>query len=689
MSFALANFPAEILGLILSNPSYSYLVITLWKCGNAALNVKLSKCITHVVLRLHEFVGRLRANNSSLESRAFPRLLSSLENLRHFSVSSSIPRVYRLGTAHSPRRELLELPPSLETLEVSSLDSELFLIDLPVETMGIGGGYDVDWSAHAIETKYERGTSKMINLGALFPKLSTLSLKGADLALREGDLTTFQNEDFAALPDTLTKLGWTSIWANNTDAKLWWHLPRSLTELDAKVLDSDGIIDLTNRFNPNSFSCLPHLASIGAYVNKNSAATVHLPQTITRCETTISKNPVGIRALPVSITSKVIISRFESPTTQSPWTAFIPAHLTTLKIKNSEMLGDHVSQLPWTLTDLELKNTTLNWNLISTMADSGVSFWPVNWKLTKLALTNIRRLEAYSIVLLPKTLTDLYLESRYGFEHDTEDDDELRIAGSDFPPILETLRLDLDLILSLKPATRSLPRTLKYLECDGRNLSIASLSLLPDSLTFLQFLGPGHNDDDGDEDSDGNDDSDDKASGSGAPPRLPSQLRSLYIDSWSFGSLDALPRSLTVFNINRFTDFRVPQSDPFSALPPTLTALKVEKLPETRYPYRFPATCFSTLQQLESLHFAPDDAAFPDEVLKTLSRKLKTLNLRIDSLTSKGAAFLPPRLVSTDFGYKITWTPEIVGHWPMASSKSNALPANEQVKVYQRHCDLY
>ena len=687
MSLRLGSFPSEILGLILNEPSSSFLVITLWKCGDSILNAKLSRCITSVDLCLHKFASDLRNKNLSHECRAFPRLLSSLENLRHFSIATSLP-FYRLGTNNSPRREILELPPSLETLKVTSLDAELFFMDLPNETTATGDGY---WPNHAVRTKHMRGSSKMINLGALFPKLSTLAVSGR----RPTDKAIFQYEDFAALPDTLTKLTWPYISTDNTHHRLWRYLPRNLTTLDASVSDEDGVIDLTNHFDSNSFSCLPYLETIKSYKSRAKGKAFHLPQTIKTCKTTIYENSVHIRGLPAGITSKLCLIQFESPTIDCPWTAFIPAHLTTLKISKSQILGDHVSQLPWTLTELELEGTPLDWQLMRTMADSGVPFWPVGWKLTKLSLTSIRQFEAYSVILLPRTLTFLEIDSPHGFERHKDDEDELRVAGSDFPPHLETLLLGLHLVITIKTHAQSLPTTLKRLNCEGINFSRASFELLPDSITWLQTTKPCASDVNVDDSEDssidiGCDDSseDDRDT---ELLRLPARLETLIFDEgiWDMADFGALPRSLTSLTLQKIRNFRLPSSDIFEALPTCMRWLKISNIPNTRTPHQFPDSCFSTLQELEMLWFAVDDAVFNEDVLKTLSRRLTELRLRLGRLTAKGASFLPPRLLEVDFGYNIKWSPEIIAHWPMAFSKSNRLPEKESQEVYKRHCDMY
>ena len=176
---------------MLSQPESSYLVITLWKCGDKVLNTKLSRCITRVELRLHRFVSPIHDSSAFFVRRAFPKMISSLAALRHFSVNTaSVP----LANLNSPRREILDLPSSLQTLKVSSSDAELFFVDFPAE---INLYRPFEWERVLISTRYKRGSSRMINLGALFPNLSNLAV---NLLSSNQNKSIFKHKDFAALP---------------------------------------------------------------------------------------------------------------------------------------------------------------------------------------------------------------------------------------------------------------------------------------------------------------------------------------------------------------------------------------------------------------------------------------------------------------------------------------------------------
>lgn len=100
----LAGLSADVLGLLLSSASSSFLILRLWKCGNRALNSKLAAGVTHVHL---DQVQALRS--------PYPRMLSELRQLRCLTLKALSSLMENLEDLV---KELHKLPESLQELRI-------------------------------------------------------------------------------------------------------------------------------------------------------------------------------------------------------------------------------------------------------------------------------------------------------------------------------------------------------------------------------------------------------------------------------------------------------------------------------------------------------------------------------------------------------------------------------------------
>ena len=70
---SLADLSADVIAQILDYADTSYLVIDLWKCGNAILNTKLAQSVATVSLKDRNWTQLLDGQNVSLSFVIFDR----------------------------------------------------------------------------------------------------------------------------------------------------------------------------------------------------------------------------------------------------------------------------------------------------------------------------------------------------------------------------------------------------------------------------------------------------------------------------------------------------------------------------------------------------------------------------------------------------------------------------------------
>lgn len=110
----LAEFPPEVLAIIFAGDA-SFLVINIWKCGSSVLNYKLQRSIESITLK----------DKRDWTTSRWPKCLTTFRQLKHLSVSKE---GWLMPTPMALLHEMLQLPPTIETLEIESID---MLWDVP------------------------------------------------------------------------------------------------------------------------------------------------------------------------------------------------------------------------------------------------------------------------------------------------------------------------------------------------------------------------------------------------------------------------------------------------------------------------------------------------------------------------------------------------------------------------------
>lgn len=622
MDFTLAHLPIDVFRLLLSGRQRSYLVIDLWKCGNALLNLKLASSIEYLCLR---------DTRMSSTSR-YPKLVSNLRNLRYFSINR---RDHPLMASSADLSLEIRKLSSLTTLKIRCFDCHHSLHNHTPEST-----YD---STNLIESLYERGESELIDMAAFFPKLTTLKL-GRSADARDGYL-----KDFAGLPPHLTTL---CIPLFNPTSETLLKLPRSLTHFKTKFaylprvddwkLAPPGLTDIgkVNHHFDIARHMLPPSIQAHFLVPFPSIATPypsHLQKLVFYCENVVGDTEIAswVKQLPRNLESLTLNARCPIP----------PSSLI---------------DLPPTLTELDcsiLSSYSIHFSsLEANQIDSSLLFWPSHLK----AFSTLSFLSESNLKTLPKGITQL----SFGF------DSALPLDGSVLPNSLIELKIHGKQHLHLSSSLPSTITSFSFSSPIGLPLGFdaGSLSLLPPHLSSLRLdslinvpseLSATH-DDDYLSTSDWHAmmaSISAAATGSTTAPstlatdvvKLPRHLLSLNVSEWSWKW--PLPPTLTELQVRSLQDFprfiEELEEDPFSILPSGLKKLHFMK-----------SDCivlsdaaFRSLPHLRSLSVS---ATFKSSILRNLPRFMNDLYLRLSSLEEEDLPFLPPLLTS---GYLNTFLP--------------------------------
>lgn len=154
----LSHFPPEILGHMLSSSDSSCLSIRLWKTGDRILQLRLAAS---------ELSLYLRPSHTQFQ---IPSIVAKLPRIRHFALEwRSMPN------KETPQSiAMLEmLPRTMESLTLKVHRIHHFLTNHDLSS-------DVA-SLIPIETRYPQCVSRYIDLNALFPRLTTLTLRSVEI----------------------------------------------------------------------------------------------------------------------------------------------------------------------------------------------------------------------------------------------------------------------------------------------------------------------------------------------------------------------------------------------------------------------------------------------------------------------------------------------------------------------------
>jgi hypothetical protein len=386
----LTSLPVELLDRTLQFDS-SHHVIDLWKCGDMRLNFLLANGgVTKVELK----------DTSATSPSRWPRLLKHLRKLRFLSVERSEGR---LDQVQNIRRELMQLPSSLEVLKVKCKDAdEAFQEERHLEAL-LPVLFESSYSSREelrLDPEYQQACSKprMWSLAEKFPRLRSLHVACNRLLSRP-------QFDICGLPDSLTslKLVCCPEWKLR-DAS---ELPRGLLKL--KLSDR---LDLCGK---HAMSTLPPgLTSLFGFVvntehnlvltggaESKLAWVSQLPKSLTRLEGWVPwQSPLKALYPPPSLLE------FKLPHTDTDFTPEwmrerLPPNLTQLQMSATqrEVSEAHLRAIPRSVTNLVLLELFVFPEDATTL--------PI--RLTTLTLPRRMRLTFDQISLLPRSLTALSL----------------------------------------------------------------------------------------------------------------------------------------------------------------------------------------------------------------------------------------------------------------------------------------
>lgn len=641
------SFTPQILDLVLRATGSTHLVLKLWKVGNSSLRSTLERGITELQLAL------------SFSSRV-PRLIGNFPALRTF----------RLFMLHRPmldpkvwRGYLDTLPETLEVLALSvPYWQNAFLNFVPQ-------------SVEAVETKYERGVSRWINLAARFPRLVELEI---------GQEALDQNRFLAALPPSLTCLKLPLVIPLHFDPDFLTYLPRGLIELHTTLNISIARED-------DWLQAPPHLQLISTLrINCAGFRVSWLPKSLCGGNLHLSSSTQvpfdQLQDLPPHLSQLVHeCPKVELPAISSQnWPSSFPKSLTKLDVKShrraSPVLGANVMYLPHTLTDLSLPQP-FNWRGFSEAHSSlqhGSLLWPSGLLTLHTRIPNATKRHFY---LLPRTLTHLDLAlGRDPFEaapsdsdgdedpsitHPADfevlDDDEGArrstasarcIYGNELPPNLHRLSVSVSdhgrvRIYGMLPqsldqfhinTTDRSGSCMVHEDVDKFPPTLTKLVCVDCSLTNLMHAGP-------------------------VPWTLPTSLAHLVLDNWKAAWIPALPKTLTKLSVYTLEGlYSMSHEDAaviFKDLPPGLTELVIAdaswstQQEETRL---FSPESFAGLEKLRKLDCELMGYAFPSKMLKNLPRRMEILRIALDKLDSEDVSFIPSYLEDICLTGSIDWS---------------------------------
>lgn len=156
----LANLPKELLAQILCRTSTSFLIISLWKCGDHHLIKQLASAITFLDLKDTRLASTSR----------YPKLISELTNLRYLSINRGSHPL--MDCSRSLSQEIQKIQGSnLETLKFCSAEAASAF-------RRHSDANDEDGDPIFIEAMYELGSSPLY-MSHVFPQLTTFEIAGA------------------------------------------------------------------------------------------------------------------------------------------------------------------------------------------------------------------------------------------------------------------------------------------------------------------------------------------------------------------------------------------------------------------------------------------------------------------------------------------------------------------------------
>lgn len=646
MKSGLSSLSADLLDLILHDPSLGHALVLIWRCGNRALNSKLASSLT-----------RAHLSSDAVLTFACPRLVFSLRSLRSLCLSS--PRSLMKKAKHW-QRSLKCLPVTLEELRISSADANHAFFNYAPRAKP-----QAPRPGDFVETVFELGKSRFWDVGSAFPRLQTLQMEVPSLT--KG---SFSPEDLTALPSGLTHLISNSIYLNAESPCLMRYLPRGLLNLDAPL--NITFAEQTPLMLEDWALAPPNLQDILS-ITTNKDVVDHLewiPRTLEHLRINLSPSAPILNTLPPRLSTLLFgLSASNAPSSRAndPLTWDIPALATLEKARFNNAAFDVTKGVPVrSLTWLEVHGRPgINFMALrkatNQMKESKAlfNFWPPNLSVLKFGATSISVLE---VDLLPRTIHTLEVHIRsetplvrtpQGFTLD----------ASLLPPnltVLEMMWVNNPLLIKNQLPASLTTAKLRLIQL-GMNRSVPypvgvifENLPLPTSLTNYR-----------------------------CSPRLGSDvydqhmlnmdsLTHLYLDQWRYKEIELLPPNVTHLSILALQNMDYATSaskrtfDEFSNFPRGITYLELGPGDApTDLQQTFSVHALSSLTCLKELH-ALSLGTFPSQVVRNLPRNMSVLLLKVNILI-EDAPFIPQNLKRLSIGSRASHaiTPEMVAYWPL------------------------
>lgn len=294
---SLATLPDETLANVLSCSGASDMVISLWLCGDSALNTRISRR------------GCTSFDANVEEVRKWPALLSRLPSLKRFALRTN----HLHDEVEKFTRQLKTLPSTLEELE----------LELPIAWMCF------------VDLEHGR---PLWSIRELFPSLRVL--KAVSNRSIVGSAIHLSPEFLRSLPDSLVDFHFDSPLPDETDA-----LPRNLESLRISNHGHSLSVSQLSSLPPKLTSCY------GLNRDSRGLSWPHMPRSITAGDFFLS-----LLHKDISTTLPPLLKTLELNLMTRD--AFLPSTLTCLSIAYTSISPTQMAWLPRSLTDLKVETVT-------------------------------------------------------------------------------------------------------------------------------------------------------------------------------------------------------------------------------------------------------------------------------------------------------------------------------------------
>lgn len=374
----IALLSGDLLANILHFDDVSHVVVTLWKCGDASLNSKMSDWVESV---------DLEDRNPASTSR-YPKMLSNLRKLRRL-------RIHHQGHIAPPSilsQELRKLPSTLTNLEIAS-----YCGHLPF--------YDFSATSDPFESFKCAGMDlKMWNIGDSFPHLAKLAIISTDEFFRTRDEVLVVSPLLRTLlPPHLEHL------------ELSTRTEMTTTQMDACFPESLCTLILVS-VPENSSSWPPHITHLEGdirYLTKLPSSLTRMPHIQVDEDASDSLHHL------TSLTNISLVSP-ANITSSIDW---MPTTITEIRAFEWELSITAVRSLPPTLQHLTVR--AIDWSTAPPITHGSGSemlenLWPQSLRLVHVSRlfsglntydSNSNELDAKIVIAsLPQSLTNLELD---------------------------------------------------------------------------------------------------------------------------------------------------------------------------------------------------------------------------------------------------------------------------------------